>query len=446
MPQKLKFLTLIIISMKTKFYSIISILTLSFGAMAQGVGINETGTAPDASAGLDVSFNNRGFLPPRLTTNQRDAIANPAAGLMVYNTTFGCLQVNEGTPSSPYWICITGIYIDASTNGTGIVSGYGTDGGCAAPVFSDDLIEGEDASAITLTVQANVTTLGTYTLVAGPTNGVTFTASGTFTSIGCQDIVFTASGSPTTAGSTTWEAISNPIMSATATVLPPPPVFSANYVHCDPANPTVIVEVLSPATGRTWMDRNLGADQLPTVQNDGAGYGSLFQWGRFADGHQCVNHFGINPNYSTSGVYSSSSQASSSDPNQGNAWDGLFFLSFNNPFDWLSTQNTFLWQGVGGANNPCPSGYRIPSIPEFQAEAATWSTMNNAGAFASPLKIPQQGQRIRSNGNLGYSASAFYWTNTVDGIRTRGFLINAATTGSVNNDRAFGNPVRCIKD
>lgn len=414
-------------------------------AFSQGVGINESGATPNESAGLDVDFNNKGFLPPRLTTSQRDAMANPAAGLMVYNTTFNCLQVNEGTPASPYWICITGIYIDASTNGTGIVSGYGTDGGCAAPVFSDDLIVGEDASAITLTVQANVTTLGTYTLVAGPTNGVTFTASGTFTSLGCQDIVFTASGTPTAAGATTWEAISNPLMSATTTVLPPPPVYRAGYVHCDAANPTTIVEVFNPATNRTWMDRNLGADQLPAFKNNAEGYGSLFQWGRFADGHQCVDHFGINPNYATSGVYFSS-LASTSASNQGNAWDGLFILNGNIPFDWLSTQDPNLWIGETGANNPCPTGYRLPSIAEFQAEAATWSSNNNDGAYASPLKIPQNGQRLRTNGNLNYTASAFYWTTTVDGIRTRGFLISATTTGSVNNDRAIGNPVRCIKD
>ncbi|MFC3073687.1 DUF2793 domain-containing protein [Shinella pollutisoli] len=44
-------------------------------------------TVPHASALLDVAGTARGFLPPRMTTTQRDAIAAPAEGLMVYNST-----------------------------------------------------------------------------------------------------------------------------------------------------------------------------------------------------------------------------------------------------------------------------------------------------------------------------------------------------------------------
>ena len=43
--------------------------------------------APDASAALDVSSSSRGLLPPRLSLAQRDAIASPAAGLIIFNTT-----------------------------------------------------------------------------------------------------------------------------------------------------------------------------------------------------------------------------------------------------------------------------------------------------------------------------------------------------------------------
>jgi hypothetical protein len=46
-------------------------------------------TTPDASAKLDVSATNKGFLPPRVTlTSGTDntTISNPATGLLVYNT------------------------------------------------------------------------------------------------------------------------------------------------------------------------------------------------------------------------------------------------------------------------------------------------------------------------------------------------------------------------
>jgi hypothetical protein len=49
-----------------------------------GVGINPTGAAADPSAALDVSATTKGFLPPRMTGAQRDAIASPVAGLMIW--------------------------------------------------------------------------------------------------------------------------------------------------------------------------------------------------------------------------------------------------------------------------------------------------------------------------------------------------------------------------
>jgi hypothetical protein len=48
---------------------------------------------PNASALLDMVSTTQGFLPPRMTTTQRDAISSPAAGLVIYNTTTSKLQV-----------------------------------------------------------------------------------------------------------------------------------------------------------------------------------------------------------------------------------------------------------------------------------------------------------------------------------------------------------------
>jgi hypothetical protein len=53
-------------------------------AIAQHVGIGTN--TPHASAMLDVSSTNRGLLAPRMTTIQRNAIAAPAKGLLVYDT------------------------------------------------------------------------------------------------------------------------------------------------------------------------------------------------------------------------------------------------------------------------------------------------------------------------------------------------------------------------
>lgn len=50
-------------------------------------------TTGSASAILHVSSTTQGFLPPRMTTTQRDAITSPAAGLTIYNTTTAKLNV-----------------------------------------------------------------------------------------------------------------------------------------------------------------------------------------------------------------------------------------------------------------------------------------------------------------------------------------------------------------
>lgn len=48
------------------------------------VGINTVN--PDPSAMLDINSEDRGFLAPRMTTTQREAIVSPAQGLLVYDT------------------------------------------------------------------------------------------------------------------------------------------------------------------------------------------------------------------------------------------------------------------------------------------------------------------------------------------------------------------------
>ena len=57
----------------------------SLTAQAQGVTIGAAG-APDASAALEVRSTAQGLLLPRLTLVQRQAIASPAAGLLVFQT------------------------------------------------------------------------------------------------------------------------------------------------------------------------------------------------------------------------------------------------------------------------------------------------------------------------------------------------------------------------
>jgi hypothetical protein len=48
---------------------------------------------PAASAKLDVFSTTQGFLPPRMTTTQKNAIATPAVGLIIFDVTLNKLCV-----------------------------------------------------------------------------------------------------------------------------------------------------------------------------------------------------------------------------------------------------------------------------------------------------------------------------------------------------------------
>ena len=88
-----------------KHYILAGLLMLAAAPGFAQVKIGAAG-APDASATLEITggaANNKGLLLPRLTTAQRNAIANPANGLLIFNTTTNEVQTNVGTPASPSW-------------------------------------------------------------------------------------------------------------------------------------------------------------------------------------------------------------------------------------------------------------------------------------------------------------------------------------------------------
>jgi len=69
--------------LKVLFLSII--ILVSYDIHAQ-VTISNDGSSADGSAMLEIKSTEKGLLPPRLTLAQRNAISNPANGLMIYNT------------------------------------------------------------------------------------------------------------------------------------------------------------------------------------------------------------------------------------------------------------------------------------------------------------------------------------------------------------------------
>ncbi len=113
--------------MKNKITTLILVIMCSLASMAQ-VGIGTT--SPNTTAALDVESTTKGFLPPRMTTVQRNAIASPADGLTIFNTTENCLQWYNGTG----WY--DGCDGDGNLRGGGFTNGFEDNTTCATKVIS----------------------------------------------------------------------------------------------------------------------------------------------------------------------------------------------------------------------------------------------------------------------------------------------------------------------
>lgn len=76
-----------------------------YGDLTDGrIGIGAT--SPHPSAKLEVNSNNKGFLLPRMTISEFQAILNPANSLLVYSVDDNHFYVNRGTPASPSWAMV----------------------------------------------------------------------------------------------------------------------------------------------------------------------------------------------------------------------------------------------------------------------------------------------------------------------------------------------------
>jgi uncharacterized protein (TIGR02145 family) len=255
----------------------------------------------------------------------------------------------------------------------------------------------------------------TATLVAGSflngSGSLTYTITGTPLGSGTASFALSIGGRTCT--------LTRTVIASTTSTYPSGTIFCAGIQ-------AAIVPVTSAATGKTWMDRNLGASQKATSSTDSQAYGELYQWGRKADGHQCRNS-------TTSTVLSSSDTPNNS----------AFILGSSVTGDWRNPQNTDLWQF--GLNNPCPTGYRLPTGAEFEREIISWAAKNSSGAFSSPLKLPAAGYREYSNGSIRSTVGS-YWTIQANGTGSISVDIDGTSAELFNSARGYGSSVRCIRN
>jgi hypothetical protein len=195
------------------------------------------------------------------------------------------------------------------------------------------------------------------------------------------------------------------------------------------------------SAGLCWKDRNHGASQVAISSTDSLAYGDLYQWGRLGDGHQ-------NRNSIPTAIISADDVPGDS-----------YFIAADNPpyYDWRIPQNDNLWQGLGGINNPCPQGFRLPTETELQTERRSWTSDNAAGAINSPLNLVMAGLRSFNNGIVFFEGEkGAYWSSTtvlnipdVQQSRSLIFLTDPNLTDEAfmqDSYRVFGLSIRCLKD
>ncbi|MCK5295086.1 MAG: hypothetical protein KAJ49_10555 [Arcobacteraceae bacterium] len=235
----------------------------------------------------------------------------------------------------------------------------------------------------------------------------------------------------------------------------------ANITH----NGTTYGTVMSPYTGKIWLDRNLGASQVCSSFDDEACYGDYYQWGRNHDGHQESN--------STTTITLAIDISSA-----GNS----FIISNNNfpsPNDWLENDNnndlvddngsirSANWSKIDGSS-VCPVGFRVPTSSELNSEqnikrtggtfhgtidpdtgiATGWTdpivfTVDNP--FNSFLKWSSSGHRSGSSGSINSQGSEVsVWSSSYSSnvnLNSYSFGMSVLSIGS-----SHGQQIRCIKD
>jgi hypothetical protein len=228
--------------------------------------------------------------------------------------------------------------------------------------------------------------------------------------------------------------------------------------------------VVSPHSLRVWHSKNLGAQQVATKANtdtdgDYLSYGSLFQWGRAADGHELMNWSSYDDIDAAVNDTTATRAATTV------AVDNKFIINNATPYDWVenTTQDennvdddgairSANWSKTDGSSI-CPIGYRVPTDTELEADTLLdgqdWNDGTDARllVFNNFLKLPTPGYRSRIYGSIdNISIRGRVWSGSASdpskgpNARPLSFDDTGAAAKMADYSRGNGYTVRCIKD
>jgi uncharacterized protein (TIGR02145 family) len=294
---------------------------------------------------------------------------------------------------------------------------------CAGASVTGTLNSGQAASGVSASVPYTGGNSGVHTGQTVTSTGVTgltaMVAAGSFAS-GAGNLTYDITGTPASAGTASFALnIGGQTCSLDVTVSAPP-VCSAK---------------ISATVTKNFMCYNLGAantsaDPFTPGWEINGGY---WQWGR-------LNQAAAGP----------------SGPGAGQA-NGDAITGWNT----TNAANGSWADGSKTVNDPCPTGFRVPTKAQWDGVLAN-NTQTNVGTFSSSatnysagrkfgdnLMLPAAGYRDSFNGALYYRGYlGYYWSRTGEGSFRAWYLgfdvINGAFT--ISDSRTYGHSVRCIAE
>lgn len=144
-----------------------------------------------------------------LSTNTVGGMTFTQSGIFATTGVQTVILNGNGTPTTSggntFTVGTGGCTFTINVVGPAVFTLDGAPGACTIATVNGTYTKGTPlSSSNTVTVQVNVSTIGSYTLSTGTVGGITFTQSGMFTATGIQTVTLTGSGIPTTSGANTF--------------------------------------------------------------------------------------------------------------------------------------------------------------------------------------------------------------------------------------------------
>ena len=362
-------------------------------AGALGIGT----VSPSAASLVEISSTTKGFLPPRMTYAQRNAIVNPAEGLMVFCT-------------------------NCNTDGSGVISFY--ENGFWRSV-SLTCMKPFPPPAGTH-VQSNTQIIWNWSAVP-IADGYKWSTTNNFATA----ISMGTSTTKTETGLITGTSYTRYVWGYSNCGPSEPTIMTAQALPCGssftmthtagpiaPVTKTVTYGTVSNIPGETakcWITRNLGASQQATAVSDGTEPSAGWYW-----------QFNREQGYKHDGTTRT--------PNT------IWITSIPEGSDWEP------------ANDPCSlllgSAWRIPTLTEWTNVDATGNWINWNAPFSSGLHMHAAGFLSAASGALSFRGSfGLYWSSAHYDAANGWYLsldINACQM--ISNTKLIGFSARCLRE